>query len=232
VQALHAVIPEESGAFQRNVHGAQDMYFHRPLVPGTSLRVRVRPIAVLQRPTGTAIVSYAELRDLLDTLVQEQYITSYLRGVITQTSHGANPPDHRMPTDVKLAAPVASVRYDIDPDQTYRYAEATGDYSAYHVDDNAARAAGFPGIFLHGLCTMAFVSRAVVEAVCKGDPARLRRLAVRFSHPVFPSESITTTIWSGDQQVACSSYWVETVNPVSQPVLTHGLAEVRDASGD
>jgi acyl dehydratase len=232
VQALHAIIPEESGAFDRNVHGGQDMRFHRPLVPGTTVRVRVRPIGILQRPTGTAIVTYAELRDLQGPLVQEQYFTSYLRGVFAQTSQGADPPDHRMPAGVKSTRPVASVRHDIDPDQTYRYADATGDYSAYHVDDDAARAAGFPGIFLHGLCTMAFVSRAVVETVCEGDPARLRRLAVRFSRPVFPSESIITTIWNGDQRDKYSSYWFETVNPASQPVITHGLAEVRSASSN
>jgi acyl dehydratase len=232
VQALHALIPEQTNAFQRNVHGGQDMRFYRPIVPGTTLRVRLRPVAVLQRPTGAAIVSYADLRDLSGAPVQEQYFTSYLRGVVAQTSWGVDPPDHRMPVDVKQTQPVASVRYDIDPDQTYRYADATGDYSAYHVDDAAARAAGFPGIFLHGLCTMAFVSRAVIETVCAGDPARLRRLAVRFSHPVYPAESITTAIWSGTRQEEYSSYWFETVNVTSQPVITHGLAEIQDRCGN
>jgi acyl dehydratase len=135
-----------------------------------------------------------------------------------------------MPAEVKLEAPLTSVRQEVDPDQTYRYAEASGDHNPIHTDDAAARAAGFPGIFLHGLCTMAFVSRAVVETVCEGDPTRLRRLAVRFSHPVFPSEPITTTIWSGEPYHDSDRFWIETVNPAGQPVITHGLAEVRRRS--
>jgi acyl dehydratase len=228
-RGLRNLLPERSRTGSRGVHGEQDMFFHRPLIPGTTLRVRARPIGVHQRPTGTALVSYAELRDLSGTVVHEQYITNYLRGVVAEETRGSEAPNHRMPADVKLREPAFSLRYQTDPDQTYRYAEASGDHSAYHVNEDAARAGGWPGIILHGLCTMAFVSRAVVETTCEGDPARLQRLAVRFSHPVFPAESITTTIWYGTQNGDRLTHYFETVNPASQPVITHGLAEVREA---
>ncbi|MGH9022911.1 MAG: MaoC/PaaZ C-terminal domain-containing protein, partial [Acidimicrobiia bacterium] len=52
------------------------------------------------------------------------------------------------------------------------------------------------GIIVHGLCTMAFVGRAVVDNVGGGDPTRLCRLAVRFSRPVLPGSRIHSRVWA------------------------------------
>ena len=43
------------------------------------------------------------------------------------------------------------------------------------------RAAGFDGVILQGMCTYAWLAEACAEYL--GDPARLRRLRVRFSRP-------------------------------------------------
>ena len=32
-----------------------------------------------------------------------------------------------------------------------------------HLDDEIAKAMGFPGIIIHGLCTMAFTSQAAIQ---------------------------------------------------------------------
>ncbi len=65
-----------------------------------------------------------------------------------------------------------------------------------HTDVEFAKSVGLPGIIIHGLCTMAMNSVAVVQECCDGDPERLKRLAVRFSKPGLPGEDISTTIWS------------------------------------
>ncbi len=46
-----------------------------------------------------------------------------------------------------------------------------------HLDDALAKSVGLPGIIVHGLCTMAFTSWAVVQSVAAGDSTRLKRLA-------------------------------------------------------
>lgn len=136
-----------------------------------------------------------ELRDAGGTLVHEQYVVNFLRGVITKAGLGIEPPAHSMKPEVK-AVPPLELSYPVDQNQTFRYAEASGDHSIYHLDDAAARAAGFPGIIVHGLCTMAFIGRAAIEAVTAAEPSRLRRFAVRFSRPLFPGERLTTRIWA------------------------------------
>ena len=76
-----------------------------------------------------------------------------------------------------------------------RYAAVSGDANPIHVDDEAARAVGLPGVILHGMCTMALCAKAVVDSVGGGDPTRLRRLAVRFYRPVYPGNDLVTSLY-------------------------------------
>jgi acyl dehydratase len=57
-----------------------------------------------------------------------------------------------------------------------RYAAASGDHARIHLDDETARAAGFPGVIAHGLLVMAYLGRAVCgwypDAVLRGFSSR------------------------------------------------------------
>jgi acyl dehydratase len=79
-----------------------------------------------------------------------------------------------------------------DEDVTFRYAEASGDHSSVHLDEEFARAAGLPGVILHGLYSMALVARAANEAA-GGDPRSLRSLAVQMRDIAVPGEEIEVT---------------------------------------
>jgi acyl dehydratase len=118
----------------------------------------------------------------------------------------------------------------VDEDQTYRYAEASGDHNPIHIDPEFARnAAGLPGIILHGMATMAFASKAVLDNVAGADPARLRRIKVRFSKPVFPGDTLTTRGWVESTEDGVTTYGFETLNGRGSAVLRNGIAEVVDA---
>ncbi|HLF40830.1 MAG TPA: MaoC/PaaZ C-terminal domain-containing protein [Acidimicrobiia bacterium] len=211
----------------RVVHGSQDMRLHRAIVPGEVLRSRAAAVGVQVRGTGTTEVLKAETRDESGELVNEQYVTLFFRGVGEGDSGGEAAPEHKLSAEHKAAGPIAEITYLVDADQTYRYADASGDRMPIHIDDAIARSVGLPGIIVHGLCTMAFTGRAVIEAACAGDPARLRRLAVRFSRPVLPGHEITTRIFdAGPTEGGLSAYGFETVNPEGQAVVKDGLAEV------
>ena len=74
---------------------------------------------------------------------------------------------------------------------TYRYAGASGDFNAIHIDEDFAKQVGLPGRILHGLWTMAQVARAQTEAA--GGPERLRRLGVQFRGMGMLEEEIVVT---------------------------------------
>jgi len=96
-----------------------------------------------------------------------------------------------------------------------------------HLDEAFARNVGLPGIIVHGLCTMAFTSWAVLTAVGDSDPTRLGRLAVRFSQPVLPGEAITTSIWDAGTDGSGHTVAFSTVNPDGALVVKDGLALIR-----
>ena len=78
---------------------------------------------------------------------------------------------------------------EVDPFRSVYYASASGDFNPIHIDPRVARAAGFQGVILQGMCTYAWAAEACVAYL--GDPARLRRLRVRFSRPVQAGDVIT-----------------------------------------
>jgi acyl dehydratase len=204
------------------VHYEQDVVVHRPLTAGMSVRSRATPVALLGRPNGTSLVLRTETRAEDGEVLNEQYITEFFRGVEAPASVGERAPDHRLEAE---GEPLAEITYPVAEDQTVRYAEASGDHFAIHLDDDFARSVGLPGRIVHGLCTMAFTGRAVLEAAGVDDPARIARLAVRFSAPLFPGDTLTTRIWGlGD-----GAYGFEAVSGEGATVVKEGRAQIRNA---
>jgi acyl dehydratase len=202
------------------------MRFHKPIVPGAVLRSKAAPIGIHVKPNGTSVIVKVETHDEAGDLVVEQYMTSFFRGVSDGDSGGDEAPEHKLGAETKAAAPVGSVTQTLDADQTYRYAEASGDNMPIHLDADVAKSVGLPGIIIHGLCTMAFTSVAAVQELCDGDSTRLRRLAVRFSRPVLPGQEITTTFWAAGDADGNPVFGYETRNGDGDVVIKDGLVEV------
>jgi acyl dehydratase len=215
------VTPPE--ALQHVMHSEQDMRFFRPIAPGDVLRSKAAPIYVAVRGVGTTVAIRTETIDVSGAPVNEQFVTLFFRGPFEGQSGGAPAPEHKLTAATKAGTPVAEVTYRFDEDQTFRYADASGDPVPIHLDDVAARAVGLPGIIIHGLCTMAFCGRAVIETMAGGDPTRLARLAVKFSRPVFPGQEITVRIYGTGE----GTFGFEALNAEGQAVVKDGLAELR-----
>ena len=225
IGAAFSVAPPEIA--MRVVHGEQDFRFRRPIVPGDVLSSRVKPIGYASAANGTTLCFLLETRDAENEVVNEQYMTAFFRGVDAGETIGELAPGHKFDETLRQAAPVAKVTAHMDDDQTFRYAPASGDPMPIHLDDEAAKMAGLPGIIVHGLCTQAFTSWAVVQELAGGDSSRLKRLAVRFAKPVLPGQDITTTIWRAGSDGGVTTYAFETTVD-TEVVIKDGLADVAD----
>lgn len=213
------VIPGEMlGAI---LHGEQDFHCHRPIEPGMTLSTSATPIGMRQRSSGVTVITKAETREGGGDLVVEQYMTTFVRGAQGAEDIGEEAPPHRFDDALRERDPDAEVAQTFDADQTYRYAEASGDPMQIHLDEEFAKSVGLPGIIIHGLCTMAFTSVAAIEHGCPDDPTRLKRLAVRFASIALPKQTITTRIWDVGE-----SYAYETTSDAGAIVIKDGLAEV------
>jgi acyl dehydratase len=224
-QSVGTVTPPE--VMLSVLHGEQDMHFHRPIVPDMVLRSTATPIGVHVKPNGTTVVSRTETRDAsTGDLVNEQYSVTFFRGASEGDGAGEEAPAHKFSESLRADEPVAVVTQQFDTDQTYRYSDASGDMVPIHLDDALARSVGLPGIIIHGLCTMAFISWAAIGQLAGGDPTRLKRLAVRFSKPVLPGQTITTRFYAAGTRDRRDAFAFETTNSDGDVVIKDGVAEV------
>jgi acyl dehydratase len=217
----------------RVLHSGQDIRFYRPIRPGDRLVGRGKMIGYeglrkgSRAQKGSRAVMLVECRTERGELVTEQYVTTLVLGFNAGDAVGELSPPHTLDDSLRSHAPAATIAQHVDADQTFRYAEASGDPMPIHLDDDVARDAGLPGIIAHGLCTMAFTSWAVLGEVAGSDVSRLQRFAVRFSKMVLPGDDLETRVWVTSRENGVSSYGFETVRG-EDLVITDGLAEVID----
>lgn len=214
--------PELNVDLLRLVHGEQDMEFPTPMRPGDVVTANAKIVSIEDKSTGETMTVELKATNQKGQPVQKTHFIIFIRG---SRKRDAASPEAR-PAEPERGAPLLSVAQTIDKDQTYRYREASGDPNPIHVDENVAKMAGLPGIIVHGLCTMAFTSKVVIDKFCGGDPTRLKRLHVRFSRPVLPGQTITTRLWAEGERDGRKVFAYETFNPEGQAVIKGGVAEV------
>lgn len=226
MQATIETLRDVTSAFA--FHGQHDFHYHLPIRPGMRLFCRATLRGAVPSPAGVSVIVKSETRDERDELVDEQYFNALIAGATLTKGVGDVAPEHRLPDSARSAPPFAEATYAMSADQTARYAEAARDYSAYTLRLDAAKALGFPHLLVHGMLTLAFAGRAVVDKACGGDSAKLKRLAGRFSAPVFltPGEAITTKLWALGWQHGRQAFGYEASDADGRIVIKHGLAEV------
>lgn len=201
------------------VHGEHDVLVHRPIAPGEPLRIWVEGHGA--RPAGrhAAVTLRYTALDADDRLVAEQWWTTLFLGT-TCAPVGAPPPDHTFPDGARERA-VGTHTVEVDVEMARRYAGVSGDWSPHHFDPEAARRSGYDRPFLHGVCTMALCAQGVVALVADGDPACVRRVAVRFAMPIYLGERVDVHVFdAGPLGYAFEAHSGDTT------VISHGRAEL------
>jgi acyl dehydratase len=93
--------------------------------------------------------------------------------------------------DVAVGDEAPALTHTLTRTDLVRYAGASGDYNPMHSDEVAARAAGLPSVFGHGMFSMGLLATALTNWVGVGN---LRRYQVRFTKPTWPDEQLTTRV--------------------------------------
>lgn len=178
----------------RLVHGEQAIVWHAPLpVEGTVIG-RTKVTGMVDKGEGRGALLYSEKRvtdAATGALLATTTSTTFLRG-----DGGFGGPSGPITPAAPAPEGVPDIVVDLPtrPEQALYY-RLNGDDNPLHSNPEAAAKAGFPRPILHGLCTLGVVTHALLRGLCDYDPARLRALALRFSAPVFPGETIRTEIW-------------------------------------
>jgi acyl dehydratase len=206
----------------RVVHGEEDLTWHGPLRAGDLVHRRGVLEFISQKGSGVVagwrmyLEVDGELRvEVLNTVFARK---AEMPGMEPGDTYGSAP---RRRAAAEGEATVLGAPMPVDPDQADRYAVASLDDNPIHVNDEVARKVGLPGVILHGLCTMAFTSRAVVDGLLDGDNSRLKRLSVRFSKPVLPGQTLTVHATDGG-----TGYHLSVTNEQGDVVASSGWARI------
>ena len=178
----------------RLVHGEQSVEIHAALPTEGEVIGRSRVTGLVDRGEGKGALLYSE-RVILDAATGQKLATleqtTFLRG---DGGFGGPSGPVKKPAPEPEGAPDLVLDLPTRPEMALLY-RLNGDHNPLHSSPAVAAKAGFPRPILHGLATFGLVGRALLRAVCDGDPARFGRMECRFSAPVFPGETIRTEIW-------------------------------------
>lgn len=215
--------------FSRLLHGSQQIRLHAPLPPAGKLSV-VSEVADIQDKgegkNAIVVLKGTGTDPQTGQVVAESVSTAVIRGEGGFGGQpGKRPPAPGIPDrdpDSRSALPTRT-------DQALIY-RLSGDRNPLHSDPWFARElAGFPMPILHGLCTYGVAGRALVAELGGGDATRITAIGARFTSPVFPGETLTTSIWRTEPGRAV--FRTEASNPDgsnARLVLEDGLAEYAD----
>jgi acyl dehydratase len=177
------------------LHAEQSLWMHKPLPAEGMVRSESTIDEIYDKGANKGAIMYAT-RKLYDDASGDLLVTlgsvTFLRGDggFGGKSEGA-PRPRPVPGD-RPADLTSSLPSSLNQALIYRL---SGDYNPLHSDPDVARSAGFDRPILHGLCAYGMVGRALIKLLCNDEPARLRRLDLRFTNPVFPGEPLRLDLW-------------------------------------
>ncbi len=93
--------------------------------------------------------------------------------------------------DISEGDEAPAVRHELTRGNLVAYAGASGDMNPMHTDEVAAKKAGLPSVFGHGMLSMGILGRALTDWAGVGN---LKEYRVRFTKQTWPGETLTTRI--------------------------------------
>lgn len=175
----------------RLLHGEQTISLHRPLPARAELTMRSRISEIWDKGKAGVIGVTADFADADGAVFSTHSTLFWIGGGGFGGQSGPSTRETNQPPD---RLPDHEIRDTTRAEQGALY-RLSGDRVALHIDPEFARKAGYAKPFMHGLCTYGFVGRAVLGALCGGDPAKFVSLAGRFAERVEFEDDIVTRIW-------------------------------------
>jgi len=211
------------------LHGSQGVRLHAPLPAAGKLSVVTEVADIQDKGEGKNAVVMLRGRGTdpeSGKLIAETSTTFVVRGA---GGFGGQPGQRPAAPEFPDREPDARIPLPTREDQTLIY-RLSGDRNPLHSDPwFAQNLAGFPKPILHGLCTYGVAGRALVSELGDGDATKVSQVGARFTSPVFPGETLTTSIWRTEPGHAV--FRTEASNPDGSDarlVLEDGTAEYAD----
>lgn len=219
VEPPSIVYPGVDVDLQKVVLGTQELTVHRPLPTSGTARAVERVVDVYDKGSGALILVETDVADeagdplwtsVMHIFAKGEGGFGGQRGVVRRVAVPSRAPDV-----VKESQTL--------PQQALIF-RLCGDRNPLHADPAFARVAGYDRPILHGLGIYGVVAKAVVDGALDGKADLVHTWTALCSAPVFPGETLRTSMWIEDSgQILVESRSVER----DEVVLTNAVLTTR-----
>ncbi|KAI0232666.1 Peroxisomal multifunctional enzyme type 2 [Lamellibrachia satsuma] len=219
------------------VHGEQYLELFGPLPKSATLMLHGKIVDILDKGSGAVILADVDVFSESGERLAHCQMNTFVRGAggygghrnsdlaVTTVSTPTRPPD-------------GSITENIGTDQAALY-RLNGDPNPLHIDPQFAALAdlrskeekehrkrrvdldtwedilpdspqSFPRPILHGLCTLGYAARHVLQKFCNNDVSRFKAIKARFTKPIFPGQTLQTDMWMNGTRIHITCKVVET----------------------
>jgi acyl dehydratase len=201
------------------LHGEQELIFHNPIPAAGTLTTTGRITHYYDKGGDRGALVVAESETCHDSGQRLFTSRATLFARLDGGFGGPNAPKNKVPFPDRAPDQVVKAAPSKNQPLLYRL---SGDFFALHVDPAFAAMAGFEKPIMHGLCTHGFACRALIASLVPGAPEKVRRMACRFSRPLYPGTPIATLVWETAQGQAL---WKTVDAESGVEVITNGVFE-------
>src|SRR5262245_37007969 len=211
----------------RSVHATHDLLIHRGVRPGETVTTHATIVGVERRKPGAFQVMRLDTVDAAGQPVCTTWQGGLYRGVdvVGEDQFSADAPP--APRAVECSSLRAEVKVPISALAAHVYTECARIWNPVHTDTAVAARAGLPGLILHGTATLALAVSRVLEVEAGNNPARVRRVAGRFSAMVLMPSEITVRVLAREPTPDGDIVRFDVLNAEGKLAVQNGLIALR-----
>jgi 3-hydroxyacyl-CoA dehydrogenase/3a,7a,12a-trihydroxy-5b-cholest-24-enoyl-CoA hydratase len=210
----------------RILHGEQYIEIFEPLPLDGELFSSVRVADIVDKGSGALI-----LTDINITDKQSGKKLAYLQMGTFQVGGGKfGGPKNSSAAINGVPAPQRTpdkiVEEKTSEDQAALYRLGSRDMNPLHIDPMFAQMGGFKEPILHGMCTLGFSTRHVIETFAEGDGRRLKAVKARFTSPVSLGSTLVTEMWKEGARI----HFQTKIKESGKTVINNAYVDLRNDS--
>lgn len=209
--------------FTNILHGEQYIEIVSDIPLAATLVTKGKVLDVMDKKSGAVVVTQANSYDESGSLIVINQSQTFVVGAGNFNGKKTPGPGVIQAIPAPSRNPDSTIRYKTSEDQAAIY-RLSGDLNPLHIDPNVALMAGFKVPILHGLCTLGFSVRAVLEKYADNNPALFKAVKVRFTKPVIPGQTLQIDMWRDGNRIFFKTSVVET----KQDVITGAYVDLKD----
>jgi acyl dehydratase len=210
------------------VHYSEHLSIHRPVTPGSNLKIKGAIAAIEPHRAGTHVITRFDALDADGNHLFTEHIGAMMRGVECADAGKGSESIPVVPHQMKESATLWESVIPIDPLAPFIYDGCTNIHFPIHTSVKFAHQVGLPGIIHQGTATLALAVHNILNREAGGDPHRLAIVYCRFSGMVLPGSAIRVRLTGKNQVSGGTDLYFSVLNAEEKRAISDGYIRLKD----